>query len=394
VIEYCRNCGWDELESVLDLGDQYLSDFRDDDAKPAKYPLHLLFCKQCALAQLSESAPPSEMYHENYSFKSGVNPAIKDDLESIVHDALAIHWNAKNWLDIASNDGTLLSFVPKHIYRIGIDPLRQFAPEAAQHANQIISDFFAPHYFATKFDIITSISMFYDLDDPNAFVAGVKKVLADDGIWIVQQNYLLTMIESNSFDNISHEHVTYFCLTTLVNLLHAHGLEVNDVTLGPVNGGVFRVVISHAQTRFVSPNVDKLLQREEEFFKSGKLQWFRTNTKKLLADLTYKVNFLREHGKTIYVYGASTRGGTIWQAANLEFDYVVDRNPEKVGKKMSAINAEIISEDDMRANPPDCLLVGPWWFKDQFVAREQEYLKNGGKMIFPIPKVEIVGYDD
>ncbi len=398
----CRSCGSDRLQQVLDLGMQRLSDFRVvlgnevPEVTSPLFPLRLLRCCDCGLVQLSETVPPSLLYHDRYSFKSGVSEAIVNNLRNIVNEALA--WQGMGirrwrWLDIASNDGTLLSFVPERFHREGIDPLSQFANEARQHADRIIVDFFRPSYFDEPFDVITSISMFYDLDDPNEFIAGVKSVLARKGIWIVQQNYLLAMLGQNSIDNVSHEHLAYYSLASFKALLARHGLEINRVTLEEMNGGCFRSVISRAGTYAVDPTVDAILEIEGT---DDAATWeaFQWRTSGALDDLRTLVREINSKGERVFVYGASTRGGTIWQAAGLDYrdlPFVVDRNPAKVGKYMTSIGAPIISEVRARHMKPEYMLVGPWWLKEQFVRREHDYLAAGGHLIIPLPQLEVVG---
>lgn len=392
-ISDCRLCHSSRLTPVINLGKQYLSDFRDDDERPPQVPLEVVRCGHCNLVQLRHTAEPSDLYHSRYSFKSGVNEAIRIDLADVVRCALTYAPAATSWLDIASNDGTLLSFVPTNVKRRGIDPLWQFADEAKQHADDVIVDQFDPWYYeGRKFDVITSVSMFYDVDDPHVFVEGVREVLAPNGVWVIQQNYLPAMLDATSVDNISHEHLAYYSMTTLQKLLHSHGLEVNHVSQSPINGGCFRTIVSHRRTRSVDSSVRNLLIQETSLQDESTYAHFTERVTQQLAALTTLIERLNHEGKTIYVYGAGTRGGTLWQAAGLDVEdlpYVVDRNPDKVGKIMSAIGSPIISEEEMRQSPPDYLLVGPWWFRDQFIQRESEFIDNGGKFIFPLPRVEV-----
>lgn len=392
----CRSCHSEDLVEVLDLGEQYLSDFREDDSKTPKYPLVLLLCKECALVQLKHTTPSHEMYHDRYGFKSGVNEAIKADLKSIVEYALKAKPDPATWLDIACNDGTLLSFVPEVTRRIGIDPIAKLASEASTHANLIISDFFKPDYFSgTKFDVVTSISMFYDLDDPNEFVSGVKSVMAEDGVWVIQQNYLLTTMLLSAVDNICHEHLEYYGVTSMIPLLARHGLEINHVELSDVNGGCFRVLVSRIGQREVDPSVQQFLEEENRAGVADEFSHdlFAEEVAKNLKQIRYFVRQANRTGKTVYIYGASTRGGTIWQACNLtveDLPFAVERNPEKVGKYISSIGTPIISEEQARSDKPDYMLVSPWFFKNVFVEREKQYLEDGGALVFPLPTFEIV----
>lgn len=393
----CRACESKKLKTVLDLGEQYLSDFREDDKKPPKYPLEVVLCEDCKLVQLRHTTPSHEMYHERYGFKSGVNNTIRADLESIVKHALMYKPKNGRWLDIASNDGTLLSFVPKGWHREGIDPIKKLCKEAEPHANRITNDFYQAKYFNDgDFDVITSISMFYDLDDPNKFVKEVTDRLAENGVWVIQQNYLLTTLMLNAVDNICHEHLEYYSLLALENLLEKFGLEVNEVSTSMINGGSFRTVVSRKGTYPILPSVQEQRDRETRFGvdKPEVYTRFGVIVQGLLKQLKDVVTSINEEGEKVYIYGASTRGGTIWQGAGLDvkdLPYAVERNPDKVGKKIASIGVPIISEEQAREEHPAYMLVSPWFFKEEFVEREKEYLDSGGKFIFPLPQVEAVG---
>lgn len=396
MITTCRSCNSENFEEVLNLGSQYLSDFRDDEEKPPRHMLKLVYCRDCHLVQLDETTPSYEMYHERYGFKSGINEAIKADLKSIVDYTLEWEPDPTNWLDIACNDGTLLSFVPPTVFRSGIDPIAKYAREARKNANEIVSDFFKPGYYTeNEFHVITSISMFYDLDDPNEFVSGVKSVLAEDGIWVIQQNYLLTMMEINAYDNVCHEHLEYYSLHSMIPLLERHGLEINDVGLSTVNGGCVRTLVSRIGTHEVKPSVAELYQKEKD---AGldKLYSYRRFADRVIESVKETRDFVLQanaRGKTVFIYGASTRGGTIWQACGLDvknLPFAVERNPEKFGKKISAIGVPIISEEEARMRRPDYMLVSPWFFRDVFVEREAPYINGGGALVFPLPEFEVV----
>lgn len=398
----CRSCRSDHLVSVLDLGDHKLPDFVDpEDYSPeaVAFPLELLICLDCTLLQLGESTPRSLLYHDRYGFRSGTNEAVRRDLESVVADVRAMKPRIRSWLDIACNDGTLLSYVPKEIHRTGIDPVHAIAREARQQdrADRVIYNYFGAHYFRPhEFDVITSVSMFYDLDDPNQFVHEVERVLAPGGVWLVQQNYAGDMLKLNAVDNICHEHVTYFALLPLMILLERHGLEINNVTFSSVNGGCIRTLISRIGDRPVSASVQDTYHREvtrglhrpEVWMSWGKsVKHELYQTRKFLEDA-------KHNGDKVYLYGASTRGGTILQMINAGPDllpYAVERSPAKVGKIMSATGIPIISEQAMRNDRPPFLLVSPWFFKHVFVNRERQYLDAGGHMVFPLPHFEIRG---
>lgn len=396
-ISKCRACGG-SLTDFLDLGKQYLSDFREDNSKPPKYPLVAVKCDQCHLVQLKHSTPQKEMYHENYGFKSGISESIKNDLDDIVTHAFQYKNDPASWLDIASNDGTLLSFVPSDVYKVGVDPVKFLSDEAKEHADLIINDYFQnPVDYALKdFDVITSISCFYDMPNPSQFVEDVASVLSPKGVWIIQQNYLLTTMQLLAVDNFCHEHLEYYTLLSLEILLDRYGLEVNEVQLSTINGGSIRTAVSHKGTFPIDDSVYK--QREEEKEVGLRLlapyTEFADNAMQKINQLRRLVLDLKIEGHSIAIIAASTRGATIWQCAALgadEIEFAVERNPAKVGKMFSAIGIPIISEEHFSKFPTDYAIIGPWFFSDQIVDRMKDYLDSGGKLIAPLPEVEIYG---
>lgn len=397
IITKCRACESDKLIEFFDLGQQYLSDFREDRKRPPLYPLVVLFCNDCKLVQLKHTVPQYEMYHQRYGFKSSVSDSIKNDLSSVVSHALRYHPTADRWLDIASNDGFLLSQVPRDIYKVGIDPVDFLCLEAEQHADEIINDYFDDESMRGQrpFDIITSISCFYDMPNPSKFIQDVLNVLADDGVWIVQQNYLLTTMQLGAVDNICHEHLEYYTLLSLDNLLDRFGLEVNEVKLSKINGGSIRTVISRKGRYPVNSSVTD--QRKIEWFHNlEKLTPYKEFAKKAqthINQLSELVHNLKSEGNAIAILAASTRGATIWQSANIDkrhVDYAVERNEMKVGKWFSAMDIPIISEKEAHKRRPDYMLVGPWFHIDEIVVREKEYLDSGGKLIVPLPEVRVL----
>ena len=384
----CRSCKHEGLESLINLGSQYLSDFRTDDLKPKKYPLELMRCSNCNFVQLRESAPLDEMYTPNYGFKSGVNDTIKNDLKSIVDEAKT-YTNGKIVVDIGANDGTLLDNYDSSYYKIAFEPITKLAKQIK--AQEVINDFFYP--LERKCDIITSISMFYDVEDPEKFVKDVSSMLKEDGVWIIQQNYFLTSLQLNGYDNICHEHIGYHTLLSMEHLLNRCGLEVVKVSTSMINGGSFRTVV-----RWKGHKIDSSVAKQRQIEKNYKLDTpepylrFERNVKRETLKLKELLDKIKKEGKRVYIYGASTRGGTIWQYAGLDvkdLPFAVERNPEKVGKKIASIGVPIISEEQARQDKPEYMLVSIWFFEPEINKREAEYLKTG-HFIYPLPEVKII----
>jgi|SRR6185369_13574440 len=402
-LKQCRSCKSKKITNVISLGNLFLSDFVSDDTKPPQFPLALVMCKSCTLLQLKHTTPPSLLYTENYGYRSGINQTMHKELKEIAEKNIEKLDSQKKKLlvvDIGANDGTLLSNYPDSFKRVGVEPIKKLAKECKKNADVVINDFFNITSYKKalgekKADIISAISCFYDMEDPNKFVADVKKALDENGIFVVQQNYLVKMLTQNAFDNIVHEHLEYYSLIAMQNLLKKHGLEIFDLELRELNGGSFRTYINIAGKRRISNSVYEQMELENLIgLKRKKIytdfaKRIRKNKKAIYTFVKSKVSA----GKKVYLYGASTRGNTLLQYFNLDnklIEKAVERNPEKWGTKIASVGIPIISEEQARKEKPDYMLVLPWFFKDEFLKREKQYLESGGHFIFPLPVLEVI----
>jgi NDP-4-keto-2,6-dideoxyhexose 3-C-methyltransferase len=396
----CLSCGGVTAE-LFKVGNFYLCDFVDPGESPGdRHPLRLVMCETCTLVQLGDIVPRDSVITERYGFTTGLNEQNRADVAGIASYAHQHKPDAKAWLDIGCNDGTLLASAPDGVQRWGCDPLLRYDnfAEAAlrngvQHGDSRY--FNAAFYRPGQFDVVVSTAMFYALDDPSAFVEGVRHVLARDGIWVIQQNYALDMIRNNTVDNIIHEHVAYYTVRSLQHLLSCHGLQIADVGYSKVKGGCFRTLVTHRGARPTSSSVSNAAQTEA-LLGAGQPEtwtdWFR-GTQAELKHTEWLLRELADKGRPAYCYGAGNRGGTLVQLLAAGPDvmpYAVERSPAKVGKVWTSAGIPIISEEQMRADKPAHLLMSPWFFRDVFVAREREYLESGGTMIFPLPHYERV----
>ena len=402
-IKACRVCDSKNLLKILSLGNQYLSDFVKIDKKPKSFPLNIFVCKKCLLVQLDYTAPQKYLYTERYGYKSGINQTMKDELSGIAIQALKKIKKTTEKIvavNIGANDGTMLSFYPKSVHRISVEPINKLAKKSKKHANEVANVFFTYEAYAKntknlKADIVSAISCFYDMEDPNKFVEDVKKIMNDNGIFVIQQNYLVEMLKKNAFDNIVHEHLEYYSLLSLSYLLEKHGMEVFDVELRDLNGGSFRTYIAKKGERKISKNVLKM-QKLEKKLKLTNKKTYNNFAKRIKQNKEKIVSFIKKEtkkGNKIYLYGASTRGNTLLQYFGLTpkyIPYAVERNPEKWGKLIASVGIPIISEEKARKEKPDYMLVLPWFFKEEFLKREKAYLKDGGHFIFPLPRLEII----
>lgn len=414
IIEHnrCRVCEKNDLEPILYLGDQYIVNFVDSlDQKTNKVPLYLDLCNKksggCGLLQLRHTVPEDSLYR-NFWYKSGVNQTMKNALMDISSNAeKKVSLKVDDIvIDIGANDGTFLrSYNSKGLRLVGFEPAKNLVKDAEVGTTKIINDFFNFESFKKEFQnekakIITSIAMFYDLENPNEFVEDIVRILHEDGIWIIQMNYLATMLENNAFDNIVHEHLQYYSLNSLKFLLEKHDLEVFDVELNEINGGSIRTYIKHKNCKqfSISSKVKEILEYEgtNSLDEAKPYHDFARRISNLKKEAIQFIKKEVEDGKKVYVYGASTRGNTLLQYYGLDEKLIkaaADRNPIKWGKKIVGTNISIISEEQARKENPDYFLILPWYFFDEFIQRESNYLKDGGKFIVPLPKFRIIDSD-
>jgi hypothetical protein len=406
-IEQCRVSHTPNLVPVLSLGWQALTGvFPPDAAHPvAKSPLELVWSPDSGLLQLRHSFDPSEMYGENYGYRSGLNQSMVDHLAHKVSmlERLVPLSHGDTVLDIGSNDATLLkAYSAPGIRRIGIDPTA--AKFAEYYPAEIIvrPEFFsAATYRSASTEpakVVTSIAMFYDLDDPIAFAREVASVLAVDGVWHFEQSYMPSMLRLNSYDTICHEHLEYYSLQVVRRILDAADLRIVDVAMNNVNGGSFAVTATHRANRAMKANdavIQWLLDQEDRMGLNTPRPFrdFEERVYRHRDDLSRLLNGLVADGKKILGYGASTKGNVLLQFCGLgptQIPAIAEVNTEKFGRVTPGTHIPIVSEAQAKAMKPDYFLVLPWHFKDGILRREKEFLASGGKFIFPFPEIEIV----
>ena len=415
IINNCRVCGFEKLTPILSLGDLYISDFLEENEmnEAEKAPLELVLCNEndggCGLLQLKHTVSNEVMYRR-YWYLSGTNKTMTDELNGIAAKVESlISFEPEDFvMDIGANDGTLLrGYKFSGLNLIGFEPAKNLEKYNSVGTTKIINNFFGYEAWQKEFGdkkakAITAIAMFYDLDDPNQFVGDIAKCLDKDGVFIIQMAYLPSMLVKNMFDNICHEHLEYYSLLSLENLLKRHNLEVFDVELNDINGGSFRIYIKH-QDGGQSIKIPEGAQKRTEDLRKYETE-LGLNNRKIYDDFVMRVeeikrkisNFIKEEtekGKKIYVYGASTKGNTLLQYFNLDNTLITaaaERNPAKWGKKTVGTNIPIISEEQARKEKPDYFLILPWHFIKEFKERETEYIKSGGKFIVPLPEFEII----
>jgi NDP-4-keto-2,6-dideoxyhexose 3-C-methyltransferase len=398
----CRLCASRKLTQVLSLGKQYVSDFITSKGEHPKAPLELIRCADCGLIQLKHTFPRTDLYR-HYWYRSGISKTMRLALADVAVKAyqVATPNSGDIVLDIGANDGTLLRSYPNSRLRlVGFEPAQNLVEDARKETDWVFNDFFGSRPFHEKFGnerakIVTSVAMFYDLADPNGFVSDVVECLAPDGVWVVQQNYLASMLEKNGFDNIGHEHLEYYSLATMEKLLRRHGLEIFDVEVNDVNGGSFRTYACKKGAFDIRKSVGLLREKEDhlQLDRAGVYRTFASHIRKVKAELNKLVRNEVKIGKTVYVYGASNRGNTILQYCGLDHRVIkkaTDANPEKWGRKTVGTKIPIISKEEARKDNPDYFLILPHHFLEEIRREEQDYLAHGGKLIVPLPSVRVL----
>ena len=403
-INKCRISGSQSLQTVVNLGTQALTGvfpFHSDE-EVAAGPLELVWCAESGLLQLSHDYDKSLLYGNNYGYRSGLNDQMIGHLTNTVYYLLGKRAlkNDDVVLDIGSNDGTLLSKYPKSCVKIGIDPTAEKFSEFYDDDVIIVPKFFSKESFfevsSKKASFITSISMFYDLQDPLAFVSEIKEILADDGIWFLEQSYMPAMVDANAYDTICHEHLEYYSLSNIEFIVAAVGLKIIDVSFNAVNGGSFSVLVAHDYGPYRSndPVITWVLERESRIGVNTAVYYkqFQQRVRQHRKELVQLITRLVDDGKTIGGYGASTKGNVLLQYCNFDQESIFaigEINKEKFGKYTPGSKIPIIPERELIEMRPDYIIVFPWHFRDYILNKEREFLEGGGRIIFPLPNLEI-----
>jgi len=411
-ITACRSCGGRELINVISFGNHYISDFVGSETeRGVKVPLDLVLCPNCKLLQLKHNAPENVMWGEQYWYRSSLNRIIRNNLKEIVDKSEKIMNLQKGdlVLDIGCNDGTMLEFYDKEGLELtGFEPSKNVAALASEKGFKVFNDYFNSETFRQemgekKAKLITAISMFYDLEDPNKFLQDIVSVLDPEGVFIIQQSYLVKILEKNAFDSICHEHREYYSFTSLKNLLDKYNLEIFDVELNEIYGGCFRTYIKFRDNPKITPFTGsterlKSIEQTEKALCLDALspyQEFASRVEQIKTQLLTFIELEQKKGKTFGGCGASTKGNTILQYFNLtpfQIVAIADANPDKFGKKTVGTGIPVVSVEEMKKINPDYQIVFIWHLFEGLMEKEKEYLKRGGKFILPLPELKIVEY--
>ena len=405
-ITKCRISDSENLTTVLSLGNMDLTGVfpKSKEERITNGPVDLVWCPDSGLLQMKQSYSLDEMYGDNYGYRSGLNASMVNHLKQKIKtlENIVKLNDSDLVIDIGSNDATSLKAYKGKHRKVGIDPTGSKFKEYYTDDITLIPDFFTADKFRILFPnekakIITSIAMFYDLESPLDFVSDIAYCLDDEGIWHFEQSYMPSMLKTNSYDTICHEHLEFYSLKVVKKMLEKHGLRIMDVQMNSINGGSFAVTACKEKASHNSnePIINWLLSQENEMGldTSKPYHEFAERAFKHRKNLTNLINALVKDGKKVFGYGASTKGNVLLQFCNLtskQIPYIAEVNEEKFGSFTPGSHIPIISEKEAKAMNPDYFLVLPWHFKNNILGREQDFLAKGGKFIFPLPEIEII----
>ena len=404
-IKNCRACKSKKIKHVYSLGNQSLTGIfpNSKKSKISKGNLSLCMCTNCSLLQLEYTFDHNEMYGLNYGYMSSLNSSMEFHLKQKANQ-LKNKYSLNNGdyiIDIGSNDGTFLSFFTKRFKLIGCDPTINKFSNLYRKDIIKVPDFFSfdkvKRHLPKKAKLITSIAMFYDLDDPSSFIQDIIKSLHDNGVWHIELSYMPFMIKNMSYDTICHEHLEYYSLLSLNKLLSKNNLKIINIEFNQTNGGSFALDISKKKSihKECTAIINWVLKKEKifDYNKINRIKKFFEDCKKHKILLKELILNLKKQKKTILGYGASTKGNVILQYCNItnkEIKYIGEVNKFKFNKFTPGSKIKIISETLAKKMKPDYFLVLPWHFKEHIIKKEEKFLKSGGKMIFPLPDIEII----
>jgi hypothetical protein len=401
----CRNCYKSNLKDLFSLGKlSYTGKFSKKYEKDIKKTnITLAICNSCFLVQLRDSYNLKYLYNQNYGYRTGINKTMIMHMKNI-KQKLCKKTRIKHGdyvLDIASNDGTLLNLYSPGTIKVGVDPLIK---KYKKFYNNI--QYKIPHFFSLecinkirifkKFKIITALSVFYDIENPNKFLKDINEVLDDNGVFLLEHADLASIIKNKMFDTICQEHITYYSSKILLKMLQYNNLRIFDINKNNINGGSVQYFICKKNARFATnkKSLNNLL-KEENKFQLEKIVTYKNFFKsinKIKIKLLNYLNKLITNNKTIHGYGASTKGNVLLQFFNINhkhLKFIAERNPDKFNHYTPGTKIKIISEKMSRFKKPDYYLVLPWHFKNEILIREKEIIRQGTKFIFPLPEIKI-----
>ena len=406
-VHRCRICGNAHLAQVLDLGEQMLTGVfpRSRDEPVTSGPLRLVKCMggdACGLLQLAHSYDLGEMYGDNYGYRSGLNASMVRHLHAKVARVLGLVSLREGDLvvDVGANDGTTLGAYPESIGAdlLGVDPTgAKFRQYYKPHVD-LCADFFTADTLrkvrpGKQVRVLTSFSMFYDLETPMAFMQDVHDVLADDGVWVFEQSYMPAMLDALSYDTVCHEHLEYYALKQVKFMADRVGFRIVDIEFNNINGGSFSVTAAKSVSGAPeSPDVARILAEESArgLDTLAPFEDFARRTAHSRDELRAFLARASAEGSTVAALGASTKGNVLLQYCGITTDDIAEVgevNPDKFGALTPGTFLPIRDEAEVLEHDHDYLVVLPWHFRRNFLANPTY---AGRTLVFPLPTLQAV----
>ena len=403
----CRNCqSKNNFKNLFSLGKlSFTGKFpKQKKINIPKAEIRLVICSKCKLVQVSKNFNLKYMYDQNYGYRTGINKTMTSHVKDIVKEVYRnLNILKKNdlVLDIASNDGTLLNFYNNDVLKIGVDPLVNKYKKFYNNVDYKFSNFFSRNLIKNtikkKIKVITALSVFYDLKNPNNFLKDISEIIEpNSGVFILEHTDLLSIIKQNLFDTICHEHLAYYSANVIIAMVNNNNLKVFDIKKNNINGGSTRFYIAHKFSTYkVKTNKINDLLKEEFRYKLDQVNTYKIFYNKILTlrDKLKKILLkIKNKNSIIHGYGASTKGNVLLQFFNINnkiLPMIADRNPLKNNCYTPGTKIKIISEHTSRFLKPKYYLVLPWHFKKEILSREKKIRSKGCKFIFPLPEVKI-----
>ena len=397
----CKNCKSRSLKKIIHIGKQPISShfYKKKMKNLRNYSLDLYLCKKCELIQFKTLPKLDHMYGLNYGYRTSLSPLMINHMKK-KYLSLKKDLSKKNCniLDIGCNDGTFLNFFKslKNLNLYGIDPSAEKFKKYHSKKINLIVDYFKKEKIEKKynninFELITSFAMFYDIEDPNSFCKDINNLLSKNGKWVLELSYFPSLLKNLTYDQICHEHVTYYTLKTFENVIKKNGLKILDFNFNDINGGSIEIICAKKNSKYKAKikKINNQKKIEEQINDKSFINFNKRvdNIKKILN------LFLEKNKNNVIGYGASTKGNIVLNHCKIDekkLKYICDANPFKFNRYTPGSNIKIISKQKMRKMKPKYLLVLIWSFRKEVINQEKKFLLNGGKLVFHLPMLHIV----